>query len=549
MKPPELVSATQAELDEILALAKAASFPQQQYELLERLLGTFAYVMLALQNAKMTLKRFRCMLFGPQNESGAAVRKALACKDVPSNDQACAAEAPGEPSGTPGGQAGTSGDKQRKGHGRHGAAAYPGAAVVVCTHPNLQAGQPCPQCGEGTLYLTTPRIVVKMAAQLPLGATVFERVCLRCRLCDWISKAPLPAGVGAAKYDASCAGMIALLRYGCGFPFHRLEMLQSCLGVPLPDATQWDIVEKAATGPRHAMGELIRQAAQGEVLHNDDTPARILSLMGERRIKAEAAGRAMPAGRAISTSGIVALVGTHRVMLFFTGPEHAGSNLACVLAHRARALAAPIQMCDALAANMKGDFKTILSHCIAHGRRKFVGVADNFPAPCQHVIERLAQLYRNDAHCKEQAMTPEQRLAYHRSHSAALMLRLHIWMYKQLAHKLVEPNSGLGEAMRYMLKHWPALTLFLREPGAPLDNNICELALKKAICHRNNSLFYRSEHGAEVGDIYMSLIFTCQSCGANPLTYLQALQEHADAVALAPQLWLPWNYRAAPVAT
>ena len=227
------------------------------------------------------------------------------------------------------------------------------------------------------------------------------------------------------------------------------------------------------------------------------------------------------------------------------GPEHAGTNLEQVLRHRARPLAAPIQMCDALAANGKGDFDTILSNCIAHGRRKFVELAEHFPAPCQYVIDTLAQLYRNDAHCKEHGMTATQRLAYHRGHSAALMLRLHIWMYKQLAHKLVEPNCGLGQALRYMLNHWPALTLFLRVPGAPLDNNICELALKRAICHRKNSLFYRSERGAEVGDIYMSLIFTCQSCGANPYDYLQALQNHAEAVALAPQRWLPWNYPAA----
>lgn len=540
MKPSELVSATQAELDEILALAKAASFPQQQYELLERVLTTFAYVMLALQNAKMTLKRFRHMLFGQQSESRAAVCKELACRAADEPGHA------GEALAQSGDQSATLERKPSKGHGRNGVDAYLGATVVVCSHPNVQAGQRCPECGVGKLYLAEPRILVKMVAQLPIGATIYQRSSLRCRLCEASFTAPLPTGVDAGgKYDASCASMIALLRYGSGMPFNRLDALQSSLGVPLPDATQWDIVSKAIDGPRLAFDELIRQAAQGEVLHNDDTPARILALMGERRAKAEVAGDAMPAGRAISTSGIVALVGAHKVMLFFTGPEHAGSNLARVLAHRAEALAAPIQMCDALTANMKGDFKTILCHCITHGRRKFVEVAGNFPTQCQHVIDSLAQLYRNDAHCKEQNMSAMQRLDYHRGNSAGLMLRLHVWMYKQLAHKQVEPNSGLGEALRYMLKHHPALTLFLREPGAPLDNNICELALKKAICHRKNSLFYRSEHGAEVGDIYMSLIFTCQSCGANPFNYLQALQKHATAVSLAPQRWLPWNYLAA----
>jgi hypothetical protein len=99
--------------------------------------------------------------------------------------------------------------------------------------------------------------------------------------------------------------------------------------------------------------------------------------------------------------------------------------------------------------------------------------------------------------------------------------------------------------MRYMLKHWKGLTLFLRKAGAPVDNNIAERALKKAIIHRKNSLFYRSQHGADVGDIFMSLIYTCESCGSNPFEYLQALQVHATDVEDHPQQWLPWNYHVA----
>ena len=109
-------------------------------------------------------------------------------------------------------------------------------------------------------------------------------------------------------------------------------------------------------------------------------------------------------------------------------------------------------------------------------------------------------------------------------------------MEKQLEDRQVEPNSGLGQAMGYMLKHWAGLTLFLRKAGAPIDNNICERALKKAIIHRKNSLFYRSQHGADVGDIFMSLIYTCESCNANPFEYLQALQKHAKDVEENPHL-------------
>ena len=108
---------------------------------------------------------------------------------------------------------------------------------------------------------------------------------------------------------------------------------------------------------------------------------------------------------------------------------------------------------------------------------------------------------------------------------------------------MVEPNSGLGKAITYFLRHWKGLTAFLREVGAPLDNNICERALKRAVLHRKNALFYRTLHGSEVGDLFMSLIHTCELCGANPFDYLSALQRHTGRLSAKPAAWMPWNYR------
>ena len=120
---------------------------------------------------------------------------------------------------------------------------------------------------------------------------------------------------------------------------------------------------------------------------------------------------------------------------------------------------------------------------------------------------------------------------------------LQAWLQRQFDEKLVEPNSALGEAINYLLNRWKPLTLFLRKAGAPLDNNICERALKKAILHRKNSLFYKTRNGAHVGDIYMSLIYTCELNGANALDYLNQLQLNASTVAKHPDRWMPWNYR------
>ncbi|MCP3976407.1 MAG: transposase, partial [bacterium] len=140
------------------------------------------------------------------------------------------------------------------------------------------------------------------------------------------------------------------------------------------------------------------------------------------------------------------------------------------------------------------------------------------------------------------------RLRFHQDHSAKVMADLNSWINEQLEERNVEPNSSLGGAFSYMLKRWDKLTLFLREPGAPLDNNICERALKKVVLHRKNALFYKTEKGARVADRFMSLIYTAELEGTDPFDYLTELLKHPEEVELNPQDWMPWNYQTAVAA-
>jgi hypothetical protein len=172
-----------------------------------------------------------------------------------------------------------------------------------------------------------------------------------------------------------------------------------------------------------------------------------------------------------------------------------------------------------------------------------VQVTPNFPQECRFVLETLREVYRYDAEAEERGLSPEARRRFHQEHSEPVMKQLHAWFLAQFEAKRVEPNSGLGEAMTYCLKHWERLTLFLRQAGAPLDSNIVERALKKCILHRKNSLFYKTQNGAEVGDLFMSLVHTCELNDANPFDYLTELQKHADELAQNPAAWMPWNYR------
>ncbi len=423
------------------------------------------------------------------------------------------------------------------GHGRNGAHAFSGARKVSISHPQLASGDRCPDCGRGKVYVQKePKALVRIVGQAPLAATIYELQRLRCNACGQVFTAEEPEGVAPQKYDETAAAMIAQLKYGSGMPFNRLERMEELMGIPLPAATQWEVVADAAELIKPVRDELLRQAAQGEVLHNDDTGMRVLGLVREPSDQRTG----------VFTSGIVATGAGRKIALYFTGRQHAGENLAEVLKRRAPELSAPIQMCDALSRNvpkLSEGVEILVANCLAHGRRQFVEVAQSFPQECRYVREALGRVYYHDAQARQQNLSAQERLWFHQQHSAPVMEQLHGWLQAQLAQKKTEPNSALGKAINYMLRHWRALTVFLRQPGAPLDNNLCEQVLKRAVLHRKNALFYRTLNGAEVGDLFMSLIHTCELGGANSFHYLTELQRHAPEAAANPAHWMPWNYR------
>jgi transposase len=172
-----------------------------------------------------------------------------------------------------------------------------------------------------------------------------------------------------------------------------------------------------------------------------------------------------------------------------------------------------------------------------------VEVAENFPEECRYVLETLRGVYHNDALAREQNLSPEERLRFHQQHSRPLMAKLHEWLEAQFAEHRIEPSSGLGKAISYLLNHWVKLTLFLKHPGVPIDNNIVERTLKKAILNRKNALFYKTLNGAAVGDLFMSLIHACELNSINPFDYLTELLRHSEALKQQPSEWMPWNYR------
>jgi hypothetical protein len=541
---PRRLEVSMDELDKILARAKPAIDPDD-HEKLRLAIETLGFLSSELESKNVSLRRLRRMLFGPSTEKTREV-----CKpNEASAPTTPATTAGGQPPGsTPkpeassaSSQAGTTPPPKRKGHGRNGAADYTGLPRETVSHPDFKPGQPCPGCKRGTLARDeAPDVLVRITACPPIYGKRIELEKLRCTACRCRYKTPAPPEVGEEKYDDSVRVMTGLYKYGMGQPFFRLARLQDSFGIPFPASTQFQLVAELVPKLNPVLHELIRQAAQGELFHNDDTRALILERYAHLRLVEEADEGEERTGT--FTSIIVAHAAGRRIALFFTGPRHAGENLARVLQERAAGLPPPLQMCDGLDRNLPRAFETVVLNCLSHGRRQIVDVAAVFPTPCRYLLEELGKVYLHDEQARDKKMSPAERLAFHQQHSQPVMDQLASWMKLQNDERLIEPSSGLGKAIHYLRKRWDKLTRFLHVAGAPLDNNIAERALKRAVLNRKNAMFYKTQFGAEVGDLYMSLIHTAELAGANTFEYLTALARHHERVAAEPGRWLPWNY-------
>jgi transposase len=548
MKRPEDVQLSREEGEALLARLETNTLTAEDRRVLGKVLTFYFWLLFALREAKLSLKRVKALVFGEKPKK----------------------PKPPAPGGTAGGGSGGGSETQtrgshgmqpsaaaasaaekphRPGHGRQGAAVYRAAQTVECHHEELAVGERCPACGRGRLYRLPPGVEMRLDGNALLSAVRYELENLRCSACGQIFTAPLPAEAGPEKYSARARAVLALARYYLGLPWYRLEGFQALVGVPVPDATQWEQTELVGDSAYPIFKYLERMAAQGEVIYQDDTPQRVLALIKENQqaaAQARATGDPKAAARTgMQTTALIVQVGERRICLYYTGRRHAGENLAVLLTQREPERGKPLVMSDALRSNKAEEAGLIRCHCLAHGRRKFSELEEDFPVESAMVVEALKAVYDHDEQAREEQLNAQERLAYHQTYSAPILTRLKTWLEEQTAQRLVEPNSSLGKAIAYMLGHWESLTRFLLEPGAPLDNNTAERALKLCIRQRKNSLFYATEHSAYIASLLSSVIATCVQAGVNALDYLVAVQEHRQEVFAHPGAWLPWNYPAA----
>ncbi len=512
---------------------------------IDEALRTYMWLMWTLQETRVSLKRFRQMVFGPPARvPQEAEIPSDATADVPSPSSRSSSPKAPKPRRLGG---------HLPGQGRHGAEAYEGAKRIECRHDDLAVGERCPACGRGRLYSLPAGTEIRIDGHGLLSATRYGLEKLRCSACGQVFTAGLPAEAGGHKYSARAKAVLALGRYYLGLPLSRLQTYQAMLGVPVPDATGWDLIEHVGDCSYRVFEALETFAAQGELIYQDDTSVRILSLMKanqEMRAQAQAQGLTRPKDRTgMYTTALVVRAGERTIYLYYSGRSHAGENLAALLARRQADQHAPLVMSDALSHNAIETPAVVRCHCLVHGRRQFSDLEDIFPAACRVVLDILSDVFDHDEQTRKAQMSPEARLAYHRALSGPLMDELKSWLAQQVDDRLVEPNSALGKAIAYMQSHWETLTRFLQIENAPLDNNLVERALKLFIRQRKNSLFYRNEHSAYIASVLTSLIATSAHAGINALDYLVALQDNRQAVFAHPEQWLPWEWassRASP---
>ena len=564
-KPVDNLTLSAEDGEGLIARVHRSNLSRSDAETVEWVIRMYFHVAFALQEANISTKRLRSLLFGKHPASSplpeasfapspadgdaasvCAVLEAAAATDATANHAPPGESQRVEEAKAKGGH--------RAGTGRLGAAAYAGATRVECRHEELAVGQRCPVCGQGNLYALPAGVEIRIDGNALLSAIHYELEKLRCSACGEIFTAGLPAGVGDEKYSAQARAVLAVSRYYLGVPGYRLQGYQAMLGVPVPDATQWDEIETVGDCAYKVFEQMEREAAQGALIFQDDTAVRILSLMQENRDRvaaAQAQGLSRTNERTgMHTTALAVQVGEHTAILYYSSRHHAGENLQGLLDKRAAGLAKPLAMSDALSSNAVADESMLIRcHCLAHGRRKFSDLEAVFPHECKMVLDVIGQVFDHDEQAREDGLSPAARLAYHQAQSQPLMDGLKHWLDKQIDDHLVEPNSSLGKAIGYMRMHWETLTRFLSIPGAPIDNNLAERVLKLFIRQRKNSLFYKNPHSAYIASVLTSLIATCIYAGVNAVDYLVALQEHRRAVFVNPAAWLPWAYassRASP---
>ncbi len=526
-KRPKRIDFTTEEIESLIQRIESQSLEVDDFPLLADLVRAMIWMEGSLREQSLSIARLKAV-FGIKTESAQKLKNLLRPKNTGSEKGNSTSEDTSSEKPSDAGPA--------KGHGHRPASDYQEAQLIKVAHEVLKKGSTCPACGKGKLFNLASGTVLRIVGQPWLNVHIYKPERLRCPICQQVFTARLPEELyKESRVDKSAKAIVSILKYRGGMPFYRQEQIQTILGNPISDTEIWGMTHDVAECMEPVFIELCQLAANCECLHNDDTMARVLSLMKENEV-------ANPERKGIFTTGILGKAHDKEIALFFTGRQHAGENLKDLLDMRDEALPVPIQACDALSRNIPKNYSTQLAYCNAHARRNFYEIASHWPNECVNVVSSFDLVFLNDKIAKKERLAPEDRLKWHQDKSAPIMNKMRAYCKDLIDSKQIEPNSSFGKAIQYLDNHWEGLTLFLRIPGVPVSNNDNERQLKRAVLNRKNAYFFKNETGAKIADILMSVIETCALNKINPYNYLTAIQKNTESALEDPKAWLPWNY-------
>lgn len=422
----------------------------------------------------------------------------------------------------------------------------PPATEPEVHHHEVQAyksGDPCPSCANGILGKRDPVVSRRVQAQQPYKVVIHILKRLACSRCNFVVTASLPEevkrdGDEEQVYGYSARSMMAIHKHFSGTPFYHQQNLNTLFGCPITASTISDQCNYVADDVRLAYQQTRHLAANAFLFYIDDTHHRILD--AKPKMKDVRNGKGTRKRTGIYTSGLIAVMSDGRkIYLYDTSLGHSGEHLDDILKFRDPSLPPPIISCDALSSNRPTVMECIVSLCNAHGRRQFFDT-ESFHPEVSEVLDDYDKIWVHDSKSKALEHSPAQRLAYHKEYSLTVMEKIQRWCQTYLSSEEVEEHGPLGKACRYFLKHYEELIQFCKTEGAPIDNNLMEAGLKLPIRGRKQSHFYKTEHGASVANILVSLIATAYQNGFNAFHYLNALQRNKSKISAERTDWLPW---------
>ena len=554
---PNRVNLSHEETEQLKKRLFANALNEKDLKIVVDVLNCYLWMQDQLSRAKLTLKGLKA-LFGfksEKNDKGATEDSGEDKEDDSKSDQKDPGhEADQATTGATNKLSSSASHKKlkpkwnaKKNHGRYSVDDYQGCPVVkvALKNPTLLSGY-CPDCMQddtkAKVYPQLPSTVIIFQSDPMISGIRYQLDRTRCCVCLKYFTADLPEAVREQpKYAASCKATLAIHHYYCGMPFNRIEMVQSAQQVPLAVSTQYDLMSSFhEDSVKDVFYALHAYGANGEANFFDDTPGRILEQIAHNKV--------LPAfKKSVHATAMMIEHENHQIALFNTNTLTGGKQLAELLSERS-VLEDFKTMSDAASKNFPTLDDTMMARwiiclCLCHGRRNFFKLLGSGDEDVQFVLEQIAIVYHNESYCKKHNLTGQARLEHHQKYSAPVLKALRVWFNNLFFYKKVEPNSEFGRAITYMLKRWYWLTQFLRVLDAPLDNNICEQAIKVLLRYRKNSLFYKTFYGAEIGDAMMSVIHTAVKNNVNVFDYLTALAEYSTYVRASPEKWFPWCYQ------